>query len=368
MKSVGIIAEYNPFHNGHLYQIKKIKEMFKDYKVICVMSGNYTQRGEISILNKWEKTNIALDNNIDLVIELPFVFATQGADIFAKGAISILKNLKVENIVFGSELGDINVLYNMASTQINNKEFDLKVKNYMKTGISYPNSLSLSLKDLTGIEIKEPNDILGISYIKEIIKQNANIKPYTIKRTNDYNSIELNSSIVSAKAIRNAIILNKDISSYIPNYKITNPHFIDEFFDLLKYKIINSRDLSIYQTVSEGIEHRIKKYINECDNLEMLINKCKTKRYTYNKIKRMFLHILCDFTKEEANNNKELKYIRVLGFNNNGKSYLNYIKKQVDIPILTSYNDLLNIELRVSNIYNIITKDQVEYKNKIVIK
>ncbi len=368
MKKIGVIAEYNPFHNGHIYQIKKIKEIFKDSLIIVIMSGNFTQRGDISIINKWDKTNIILDNNIDLVVELPFVFATQSADIFAKGAISILRELKVDILFFGSESGDIDVLYNMANTQINNKEFDSKVKEYLDLGYSYPNSLSLSLKDITNVNIKEPNDILGITYIKEIINQKTNIKPYTIKRTNDYNSLDLNSDIVSASAIRNAIKENKNISKFIPNYKINNPHFIDEYFNLLKYKIISKNDLSIYQTVDEGIEFRIKKYIFESNSLEELISKCKTKRYTYNKIKRMFLHILCDFTKEEAKNNKEIKYIRILGFNQKGRNYLNKIKKDIDLPILTKYDDLLNIEFRVSNIYNLITNDKIEYKNKIIIK
>lgn len=365
MKSVGIIAEYNPFHNGHLYQINKVKEMFKDYTIIVVMSGNFTQKCDLS-MNKFNKAKIALENGVDLVIELPFIYAVEGADIFSKGAINILKELKVDNIVFGSELNDINVLYNLASTQINNKLFDEKVKKYLDLGNNYPTSISLSLKDIIGFTTKEPNDILGITYIKEIILQNANIKPYSIKRTNDYNSLELNSNIVSASAIRNALKNNIDVSNYIPNYDLDSYHYIDEFYDLLKYKIITSSNLNIYQSVDEGIEFRIKKYINECNSLEELIDKCKTKRYTYNKIKRILLHILCDFTKEEANK-RCINYIRVLGFNNNGKKYLNSIKKDINIPILTKYNDLLYIESRVTNIYNIIVKGKEEYKEKIVI-
>ena len=368
MNIIGVIAEYNPFHNGHLYQIKEIKKIFPDSLIIVVLSGNFTQKGDISVINKWKKTEIALNNDVDLVIELPFVFASQGADIFSKGAVSILKELKTNYIVFGSELNNIDTLYTLANTQINNNEFDLKVKEYLDKGLNYPNSLSKSLKDITGFEVKEPNDILGITYIKEIIKQNANIKPYSIKRTNDYNSLELNGDIVSATAIRNALKENKDISKYIPNYEINNPHFIDEYFTLLKYKILNEKDLSIYQTVDEGIEFRVKKYINECNSLEELIEKCKTKRYTYNRIKRMFLHILCGLTKDIASSNKDIKYIRVLGFNKNGKNYLNKIKKDVNLPIITKYDELLEFEGKITSIYNLITKDKEEYKNKIIIK
>ena len=366
MKKIGIIAEYNPFHNGHLYQINEIKKMFPDSLIIVILSGNFTQKGDISIINKWDKTNIAL-NYVDLVIENPFCFCTESADIFAYSSISILKELKVDYLVFGSESNNIDILYKLANTQINNKEFDYKVKYYLDLGFNYPNSLAKALKELTSYEIKEPNDILGITYIKEIINQKANIIPYSIKRTNDYNSLELNDKIVSASAIRNGIKNNKNINKYIPNYKINNPHFIDEYFTLLKYKILTTDDLSIYQSVDEGIEFRIKKYINESNNLEELIDKCKTKRYTYNRIKRMFLHILCNFTKKEAKNRK-ISYIRVLGFNSKGKNSLNKIKKDANLPILTKYNDSLYIEKRVTDIYNLITNGIEEHKNKIIKK
>ena len=280
MKKIVIIAEYNPFHNGHLYQINEIKKLYPDSLIIVILSGNFTQKGDISIINKWDKTSIALNNNVDLVIENPFIYCTESADVFAKGAITILKELNIDYLVFGSESNNIDVLYKLANTQLNNKEFDNKVKYYLDLGFNYPNSLSKALKDLTSYEIKEPNDILGITYIKEIINQKSDIKPICIKRTNDYNSLELNDNIVSATAIRNAIKENKNIDKYIPNYKINNPHFIDEYFTLLKYKIITENNLSIYQTVDEGIEYRIKKYINECNTLEELINKCKTKRYS----------------------------------------------------------------------------------------
>ena len=366
MKKIGIIAEYNPFHNGHLYQINEIKKIFPDSLIIVILSGNFTQKGDISIINKWDKTNIAL-NYVDLVIENPFCFCTESADIFAYSSISILKELKVDYLVFGSESNNIDILYKLANTQINNKEFDYKVKYYLDLGFNYPNSLAKALKELTSYEIKEPNDILGITYIKEIINQKADIIPHSIKRTNDYNSLELNDKIVSASAIRNGIKNNKNINKYIPNYKINNPHFIDEYFTLLKYKILTTDDLSIYQSVDEGIEFRIKKYINESNNLEELIDKCKTKRYTYNRIKRMFLHILCNFTKKEAKNRK-ISYIRVLGFNSKGKNYLNKIKKDVNLPILTKYNDSLYIEKRVTDIYNLITNGIEEHKNKIIKK
>ena len=367
MKKIGIIAEYNPFHNGHLYQINKIKEMFNDSMIIVILSGNFTQKGDISIINKFEKTKIALNNNVDLVVELPFYFALEGADIFSKGAISLIKELKIDTLVFGSETNDINMLYKLANSQINNPIFDIKIKYYLEQGLSYPNSLSKALKDITNYELKNPNDILGVSYIKEIIKQKANIDTICIKRTNDYNSLNLDSNIVSASAIRNAIKNNININKFIPNYEIKNSHFIDEYFDLIKYKILTENNLSKYQTIDEGIEYRIKKYINSANTLEELINLCKTKRYTYNRIKRALIHILCNFTKELSLNNKNIKYIRILGFNNKGKKYLNEIKKEINFPILTKYNDLLKDEALLTDIYNIKYKGKEEYKEKIII-
>ncbi|HHW68951.1 MAG TPA: nucleotidyltransferase family protein, partial [Tenericutes bacterium] len=142
MKSVGLICEYNPFHNGHLYHLNKIKEMFKDYVVILVLTGNFTQRGDASILNKWDKTDIALHYGIDIVIELPFVFSTQSADTFAKGSIQILEHMKVEHLVFGSESNDIDLLKKLANIQINNIEYETRVKNYVNDGLSYPSAVS----------------------------------------------------------------------------------------------------------------------------------------------------------------------------------------------------------------------------------
>ena len=364
MKKIGIICEYNPFHNGHIYHLEKIKEMYNDSLIILVMSSSFTERGELSILNKWEKSEIALKYGVDLVIELPFEFASQSADVFARGAVTLLKELQVDTIVFGSESNNRDELIKIANLQLNNKDYDNKVKEYLDKGENYPSSMARAIKDMGLNEINLPNDILGLSYTKEIIKQNANIEVVTIKRTNDYHNKELNNSIVSASAIRNNLN-NKDIINYVPsityNYlkeKVVN----NNYFLLLKYKIISEQEgISKYQTVDEGIHNRILKYIEEVNSMEELILKIKTKRYTYNKLNRMFTHILCGFTKEEAKN-IEIKYIRVLGFSNLGLSHLNKIKKSSSIPIITNlkkeYSSLLSLELRVDKIYNLITNDK----------
>ena len=172
MDVIGVIAEYNPFHNGHLYHIKEIKRMYPNSIIVAVISTSFLQRGEVSILNKWDKTKICLENNIDIVIELPFVFSSQSADIFSYGALKILHYLNVDKIVFGSESNDIKLLYNLAKEQLNNKLYDKKVKKYLDEGYNYPTAMSKALSN----EVTTPNDLLAISYIKQIIKNNYNIK------------------------------------------------------------------------------------------------------------------------------------------------------------------------------------------------
>lgn len=372
MKIIGIIAEYNPFHNGHKYQIDKIREQNKDALIIVCTSSSFTQRGDISILNKWDKTKCALDNNVNLVVELPYIYSTQSSDTFAKYALKILNELKIEELCFGSEDNNIDKLYKVADTQINNKEFDQKVKEHLDNGINYPTALNNALKDLIQIEITKPNDLLGVSYIKEILRNNYQIKPFTIQRTNDYHDIENNSNIVSASNIRQRLLNNEDIKNKVPQITyelLQNKKLNNNYFELLKYKIISETDLNKYLDVDEGLSTRIKEQIYKSNNLEELIQNIKTKRYTYNKISRMLNHIICSFTKEE-NNIENLEYIRILGFDQKGKEYLNKIKKDMNTPILNKYDTkkykTLEIEKRVTDIYSLIYEDitKQEIQNK----
>lgn len=370
MKSVGIIAEYNPFHNGHLYHLKKVKELYPDHTIVLVMNGNFTERGDVSIIDKWKKTEIAKEVGIDLIVELPFPFATQSADYFSYGAITILEHLQVEKVIFGSESDNIEDLSAIADAQINNEDFDKLVKVYSKFGNNYPTALSLALKDLTGKVITTPNDLLGISYIKAIKQNNYKIIPETIKRTSDYhdNSLIEHSS---ASAIRNALRENKDITNFVPEITkkhLNNLHFIEDYFPLLKYKIITESNLSIYQTVDEGLDSSLKKHILECTSYQELIDKVKSKRYTHNKITRMLLHILCGFTKEKAKQFKDITYLRILGFSEKGQTYLNKIKKEVEIPIISKINrekdPMLEFELYTTTIYSLTDQNPNELNNK----
>lgn len=371
MNIIGIVCEYNPFHNGHLYQINKIKEKYKDSIVIACMSTSFSQRGDLSILNKFDKTKLSIGNGIDIVIELPYIYTVQSADTFAKYSVSLLNHLKINTLVFGTERDNISDLVNAAKEQINNKEYDTLVKRFMGDGNNYPTSLNMALKALKITAIDEPNDLLALSYIKEIIKNKYNINYINIKRTNDYHDIESNSSVVSASNIRNSVLNKKDFKHQVPlnvyNILKNKTLNINKYYELLKYKIISEDNLSKYVEVEEGIDKRIKKFINKSNTLEELIQNIKTKRYTYNKISRILNHILCSYIKDE--NIKELEYIRILGFNLKGQKYLNKIKKDINLPILNSYDTkyrALCVEKRVTDIYSLIQEDisNIEIKNK----
>ena len=376
MHVIGVIAEYNPFHKGHLYQINKIKEKYPNSLLVVVTSSSFTQRGDISLLNKWDKTKIALDNNVDLVVELPFVYSTQSSDLFAEGAISILNNLKIDTLVFGTERDNISDLELLADIQINNIEYQDKVKEYLSQGLNYATSTNKALEDLTNIKVDTPNDLLALSYIKQIKKHNYPIKYINIKRTTSYHGSEILDNITSASNIRRLYLSDNTIDNLIPFdkkylYKIN----MNKYYDILKYKIL-AEDTSInkYQTVDEGIESRIIKSIYTSNNYEELIQNIKTKRYTYNKISRMLLHILVGFTKKDASN-ISIDYIRVLGFTRRGQEYLNKIKKELSIPLVIGYkkniSKVLDIELKATKIYALVADMSLikrEYQTKPIIK
>ena len=267
MKNViGIVVEYNPFHNGHLYQIEKIREKYKDAIIIVCMTSSFTQRGDISILNKWDKTKCAILNGVDIVVELPYVFSTQSSDIFSHYSIKLLNSLHIDTLCFGIENDNIDEIIECAKTQIYNKDFNIKVKEYLSSGINYPTALNKALKDLNNYEIKEPNELLALSYIKEILKNNYNIEIFSIKRTNDYHDLQDNSNIVSAKNIRNKLLNNIDIKDKVPQnvYELLKNKKLDnKYFEYLKYKILSEEDLEKYLDVDEGLSTRIKKSINK---------------------------------------------------------------------------------------------------------
>ena len=364
MDKIGIICEYNPFHNGHIYHLEKIKEMFPDSFITLVLSSSITERGEFSFLTKWDKTRIALKYQVDLIIELPFIFATQSSDNFAYYAVSILEYLDMDYLIFGSESDDVDTLKNLASTILYNNKYDELVKSYLDLGNNYPSSISKALYNLTGVKISNSNDLLGLSYVKTIIMNDYKIKPLTIKRTNSYLNQELTTNISSATSIRLAYLNNENIKNYIPKETFEllniNKNYLDNYFYLLKYKLINEiNELDKYLDVTEGIDKRIKKVILDSSNYQELLDKIKTKRYTYNRLNRMFLHIFMNLKKDD--NLREINYLRVLGFNQKGRLYLKTIKEKLNIPIVTNYKDsddfVLKFELKITILYlNIIKR------------
>ena len=373
MKTIGLVAEYNPFHNGHLYQINKIKELYPDSTIIVVMSPTITQRGELSLINKWNKTKICLDNNIDIVVELPSIFAMQSADIFAKGAITILNKLNINILVFGTEEKDLSKLKEVANLQ-KKDTFHKEVKKYLDTGYNYPTSLSKVIKNTLGYTITSPNDLLAVSYLKYL---NSNITPFNIQRTTSYNGTDIKDNITSATNLRTMLKKNIPIHTFIPNYNQNNINKIDDqtIYNYLKYNIItNSNSLNKYVDVTEGLENRIIKYIQTSQTKDELITNIKTKRYTYNRISRMLSHILLSLTKDMTNN-INVDYIRILGFTLQGQKHIKTLKKNIDIPLITGYkkntSKILDYELKISSIYSLITNDNIllqEYNKKPIIK
>ena len=362
-KVVGIVCEYNPFHNGHLYQINKVKKKYEDSIIIACLSGTFTQRGELSVLNKWDKTKVALENGVDIVIELPYVYATQSSDIFARYSVALLNKLYVDVLCFGSETENIDKIKEAAKYQVNDINFDIITKKYLNEGVSYPTALNKALEELCGITITEPNDLLALSYLKEIYKNGYFMDIYNIKRTSNYHDLDSNAKVVSASNIRTRLLEKKDIQDKVPNnvYELLKDKKMEsKYFEYLKYKILTEEDLEKFVDVDEGLSTRIKKVINKSNSLDELIKNIKTKRYTYNKISRMLNHIFCSFTKEENKKVRYLEYIRILGFTEKGKNYLNEIKNEINLPILNKYNtkyDSLKIEKRITDLYSFIYED-----------
>lgn len=368
MEIIGIICEYSPFHNGHVYHLKKIKELYPESIIILVINGYFLERGEISLISKYDKTLVALENNVDIVLELPVLFGTQSADTFAYTAVKILNEFKVNRIIFGSESNDINAIKNIASKSLENT-YSPEIKKLLDEGINYPTALAKSLK--TSFNFL-PNDLLGISYVKSILQINNNIVSETIQRTNDYLDTVSNNSIISASNIRNKLALNENISEYLPSSalaKINNINYV-LYFNIIKGIILQNNNLDAILDVDEGMENRLYEGISKTNNLKDFIEFLKTKRYTYNRINRMLIHIILGIKKCDAKN--QLEYINVLGFNKIGEKYLNSIKKDMSLSITKNKKSIINIyEAKASLVYDMLTNQNtytLELKNKPIIK
>ena len=367
MKPVGLIVEYNPLHSGHIFHLNKAKELSGADISIAVMSGQFVQRGEPSIISKEEKVKAALQAGVDLIVELPFIYAVENADIFAERAIEILTKLNVKDFCFGSESGDTQEFIQ----KYNEKEFlaprlDEVLRVYLKQGFSYPAAKSKALYDIHEFYLETPNDILGYAYLKAIEKHNYDITPHIYKRENNESSFDLTSIYPSAKAIRNALKENKDVSSSTPiDFSKVNTVDFEDYIDLLKYKLTSTSPLELNKIhlVDEGIEYLMTNKIKEAKSMKEFIDLCTSKRYSGARIKRTIIHILNNTLKEEAKEmlSKPIEFIRVLGFNQKGANYLSSIRKDIEIPVLNRFAGKdypsLRIDLKASDVYFSILKE-----------
>ncbi|MGM0378271.1 MAG: nucleotidyltransferase [Bacillota bacterium] len=397
MKVLGIITEYNPFHNGHKYHIEKsIKKTNADY-VICIMSGHFLQRGIPAILNKWKRSKMAIENNIDLIIELPTIYSLSSAEYFAKGAIEIFNKMNiVDCISFGSENGDISNFLKVGRVYSEEPDKYVKtLKDELKKGVSFPKAREKSLKEFFKKEniniLSKPNNILGIEYSKAIFNTKSNIKLETIKRIkNDYNQTNLTGNISSATSIRNQLkkgnlnLIKKSVPKNC--FKIikenkNNLVFRNDFEKLIFYKLrtIKKNKLKNISDVVEGLENRIIEKALNNNSLEKLILDIKTKRYTYTKIQRIIFKTLLDIDKSFENISP--KYIRILGFNKKGQFLLKKLKDKSSLPLITNLKNytpqdkvakkMIQIDINSTNIYNMFTNNKkfnLEYKNRPIIK
>ncbi len=366
MKVAGIIVEYNPLHNGHLHHIQETKKLSNCDYLIAVMSGNFTQRGEPAMIDKFSRTKMALKNQVDLVIELPFVFSVQSADIFAYTSVAILNHLGVDEIYFGSESGNIDELFYLSKV-LQSAEYNKLVLEYSKLGNSYPTSSDMAIKKLTNSKIYDlPNNILGIHYINAVKKLKSDIKIKTIKRIEAgyYEEYNKDKSIQSASGIRKMLKTGIDIKNYVPDsvYKILDDRLVVDFnmfTEHLKYKILSAtkEDLKGIFNITEGFENRVKK-IRDFEDIDDLISQLLTRRYPHSNIRRSLIHILCN-TEKNVLTSFEIPYIRILGMNQVGQQYLNLIKKDLTIPLISkisgSKHPYLEMELKASKIYSMVS-------------
>jgi predicted nucleotidyltransferase len=381
MRAVGVIVEYNPFHNGHAFHLDAAKEATGADIVIAVMSGNFLQRGEPALVSKWYRTKMALFNGVDIVIELPYQFATQKAETFANGAVSILDAIGCNSLCFGSESGDLSSFLETIDFFNKHKEqLNLHIKNNIKTGISYPKALSISFQAMSSSEkhvnLAKPNNILGYHYIKALQQQNSQVKPYTVKRKNaDYHDEHFaTETIASATSIRKALFSTSQDSTVIEQY-VPAPtsqllkeyigeygafHEWENYWPYLQFRLIQSHphDLKEIYEVEEGLENRLIAAALEASSFQEFMKKIKTKRYTWTRLQRLCVHVLTNTKKIEMHQfSEKASYLRLLGMTRNGKEYLNKQKSHFSLPLIAKLSAFksneISLDIKASRIYSL---------------
>lgn len=372
MKACGLVVEYNPFHNGHVYHLEEAKKMSESDCLIAVMSGSFLQRGEPALVDKFSRTKAALESGVDIVLELPYAYSVQSSELFSHGAIKALNALKISSLCFGSESGIIHDFLNSYHNFNENKhEFNNILKKELTKGLSYPDAHNLAYDKIGfNLNVLQPNNILGFNYVKEILNNQYNIDLYTLKRIdNNYHDTKINSNISSATSIRREILENgitEKVTSTLPlsmnnelnSFYLKTNTFIDweSYFSLLQYKVLSTSrtTLSKIALVDEGIHNRIKDSAQHAKSFHHWMTLIKTKRYTWVKIQRIFTHILTSTTQSELNHfHHNNNNVRLLGMSKVGQAYLNKIKSDTDINIITSLKSYGkdSLEAKVSNIY-----------------
>lgn len=410
MRVNGIIAEYNPFHNGHRYQLTSAKEQTGTDYTIIVMSGNFMQRGTPALLDKYKRTEMALLNGADLVLELPAYYAASSAEYFATGAVTLFDKLGIVNhLCFGSECGDTAILKRISQLLLEEPaEYAELLRDYLREGMSYPTARTTALiqYDPSLSEYRDvfssPNNILGIEYIKALLRRNSKITPVTTLRVGaDYHDVRLGLNQSSARAIRHAIYEGKEIEclqNHMPEnaYHIlrecmnqSRPLFPNDLSSILHYKLLQEYDSGYdrFLDVSSDLSDRIQNNLYTFQTFDDFCNLLKRKDMTYTRISRCLLHILLDMTTEVMQNYREMDFIpyaRVLGFRKDSTPLLSAIKANSSIPMVTKLADAENIldtkalgmlkeELRINQIYQSIAATQAggtmrnEYSTPIVI-
>lgn len=396
MKAVGLVTEYNPFHNGHLYHLNKAMELTGADISVAVMSGDFVQRGEPAVLDKYTRTSMALNSGVNLVVELPVNYAVSSAESFAAGALKALDYIKADSIAFGSESGDIERLSKLAHILCDNEDTLYKeISKYTANGISYAAARQKVVEKLTDKDtaamLTSSNNILAVEYLKAIIKNNYAIKPYTVQRQGDsYNDTDIRSEYASATALRENLKAD-NISKYIPvkaglilssNTNYIYPDDITEalFTRLLDILFASSYDKNVfienvmqYPDVSKEIAGRLYKSAmdmitrtvpqrseskdNWAFSFGSLCEHIKTKEVPLSRIKRALVRIILGLDKKHMGKYANEPYIRVLGFDKKGQEYLSYIRKTVEVPLITKtadYKEMLLDDIHAANIYNMI--------------
>jgi predicted nucleotidyltransferase len=346
MKTCGIICEYNPFHNGHKYQIEQAKKKTNADVMIAIMSSHFTQRGEPAFIDKWKRAEAAIQNGIDVVIELPYIYSTQAASQFASGGVELLKLCDVDYISFGSECGNLENLLEIADTPVNLNH----VREIMDTGVSFPRAYSLLTSQM------EPNDILAVCYLKAI--KDTNIEPVLIERNTGYFDPNIQ-PIASAFAIRNAIKNKEDISTSTPMSDILNTSnyvTMDNFYPYIKtfLTMTPSSTLSKYFLITEGIENHLKKCAEQSETYDQFMEQAVTYRYTASKIRRCLVHMMMQVTKEDVKQLGRPSSIRVLAFNDVGREWL-HTKRKSELNVASRFADLpkewRELEFKATQLY-----------------